>query len=147
MSRGFVGLEGSEIDFCWVSRGLGRSGFGVKSVFAGCLDGLATFVDWFVNVFLMVVLFGLACGLEGCFCWGSRGFGWFGIWFGVVFLLGVSWFWLVWQLAWGSLFGGCLVVFAGLAYVLEGCFCWVSNLVKTRHSPVRSKRDHAENKS
>ena len=51
MSRGFVGLEGSEIDFCWVSRGLGGSGFGVKSVFAGCLDGLATFLDWFVNAF------------------------------------------------------------------------------------------------
>ena len=56
----------------------------------------------------------------------SRGFGWFGIWFGVVLLLGVSWFWLVWQLVWGSLFGGCLVVFAGLAYVLEGCVCWGS---------------------
>ena len=77
MSRGFVGLEGSEIDFCWVSRGLGGSGFGVKSVFAGCLDGLATFVDWFVNAFLIVLFFGLACGLEGCFCWVSRGFGWF----------------------------------------------------------------------
>ena len=81
MSRGFVGLEGSEIDFCWVSRGLGGSGFGVKSVFAGCLDGLATFLDWFVNAFLwffclvwrvvwravsaggLVVLAGLASGL------------------------------------------------------------------------------------
>ena len=81
MSRGFVGLEGSGIDFCWVSRGLGRSGFGVKSVFAGCLDGLATFLDWFVNAFLLffslvwrvvwravsagclVVLVGLAAGL------------------------------------------------------------------------------------
>ena len=80
MSRGFVGLEGSEIDFCWVSRGLGGSGFGVKSVFAGCLDGLATF--WtglsvpFLWLFLvwrvvwravfagcLVVLAGLASGL------------------------------------------------------------------------------------
>ena len=81
MSRGFVGLEGSEIDFCWASRGLGRFGFGVKSVFAGCLDGLATFLDWFVNALLLfcslvwrvvwravsagglVVLAGLASGL------------------------------------------------------------------------------------
>ena len=41
----------------------------------------------------------------------------------------------------GFLFYECLVVLAGLAYVLEGCFGWV---VKTRHSPVRSKRNHAE---
>ena len=92
----------------------------MKSVFAGCLDGLATFVDWFVNVFLMVVLFGLACGLEGCFCWGSRGFGWFGTWLGVIFLVGVSWFLLVWLMLWRAVFAGCLVVLAGLHLSLTG---------------------------
>ena len=104
MSRGFVGLEGSEIDFCWVSRGLGGSGFGVKSVFAGCLDGLATFLDWFVNVFFIVF------------------FVWFGVWFGGLFLLGVSWFWLVWHLVWCSFVAGCLVVLAGLAAGLGKSF-------------------------
>ena len=70
--------------FAGCLHGLGGSGFGVKSVFAGCLHGLATFWTG-LSMFFCVFLAGLAYGLEGYFCWVSRGFGWFGIWFGGIF--------------------------------------------------------------
>ena len=78
--------KGLKSIFAGCLHGLGGSGFGVKSVFAGCLHGLATFWIGFSMLF---------CGFLG----------WFGVWSGELFLLGVSWFWLVWHLVWEYLFG------------------------------------------
>ena len=81
VSRGFVGLEGSEIDFCWVSPWFGRVWIWRKIVFCWVSPWFGHFLDWFVNAFLwffwlvwrmvwraifagcLVVLAGLASGL------------------------------------------------------------------------------------
>ena len=81
VSRGFVGLEGSEIDFCWVSPWFGRVWIWRKIGFCWVSPWFGHFLDWFVNAFLwflglvwrmvwraifagcLVVLAGLASGL------------------------------------------------------------------------------------
>ena len=69
MFRGFDGFGGSNINFCWVSRGFGRSGFSEKAGFAGCFmvlsgfgrsgfNGKSTFAECFVV--LDTFLFGMS---------------------------------------------------------------------------------------
>ena len=54
VSRGFVGLEGSEIDFCWVSPWFGRVWIWRKIGFCWVSPWFGHFLDWFVNAFLWV---------------------------------------------------------------------------------------------